>query len=200
MTKQEFLVQLSQGLCGLPQAEREEQLAFYGEMIDDRMEEGLSETDAVAALGGVEDILFRVVDEVPLTKIAKERLRSNRRLKGWEILLLVLGSPIWLALGVSAVSVVLAVYVALWSIIVSLWSVFVSLAACAVGGVAAGAVSVVQGNGYAAVCLVAAGLMCGGLSIFTFYGCKAATKGILMLTKKLAVGIKNRCMRKETVV
>ena len=45
MRKQEFLAQLRKALSGLPQDEIEERLTFYGEMIDDRMEEGLSEEE-----------------------------------------------------------------------------------------------------------------------------------------------------------
>ena len=49
MGKQEFLAQLRKGLQGLPQEDIEERLTFYSEMIDDRMEEGLSEEEAVSA-------------------------------------------------------------------------------------------------------------------------------------------------------
>ena len=48
MRKEEFLSQLESGLYGLPQADIDERLSFYAEMIDDRMEEGLGEEEAVA--------------------------------------------------------------------------------------------------------------------------------------------------------
>lgn len=57
MNKQEFLAELQKGLSGLPQEDRDERLTFYGEMLDDRMEEGLSEEEAVAAVGSVEEIV-----------------------------------------------------------------------------------------------------------------------------------------------
>ena len=66
MTKQEFLTALSDALRGLPQSDIDERVAFYAEMIDDRMEEGLSEQEAVAAVGSVPDIVLQVVDEYPL--------------------------------------------------------------------------------------------------------------------------------------
>ena len=37
MHKQEFLAQLRKGLSGLPQADIEERLTFYSEMLEDRM-------------------------------------------------------------------------------------------------------------------------------------------------------------------
>ena len=48
MNKQEFIALLRKGLSGLPQKELEERLTFYSEMIDDRIEEGLTETTAYA--------------------------------------------------------------------------------------------------------------------------------------------------------
>ena len=45
ITKQEFLLQLREKLSGLPQADIDERVAFYGEMIDDRVEEGLTEEE-----------------------------------------------------------------------------------------------------------------------------------------------------------
>ena len=45
MTKKEFLSGLRKKLSGLPQEDSEERLNFYSEIIDDRVEEGLSEEE-----------------------------------------------------------------------------------------------------------------------------------------------------------
>ena len=54
------------------------------------------------------------------------------------------------------------------------------------------AAGIVSGIGFAlmgywipGMALVAAGLVCGGLSVFFFFGCKAATRGMVRLTKKV---------------
>ena len=197
MTKLRFILSLQERLSCLPQDDLEERLSFYNEMIEDRMEEGLSEEEAVAAIGSVEEIAEQIVAEIPLAKLAKEKIRPKRRLKGWEIVLLVLGSPIWLSLGIAAFAVMLSLYISLWAVIISLWAVFASLAGCFIGGVLAGILSAIGGNVASGLAVLAAGVVCAGLAIFMFYGCKAATKGILMLTKKTAIGIKNRFIKKE---
>ena len=197
MSKQEFLAQLRKGLSGLPQDDIEECLAFYSEMIEDRLEEGLSEMEAVSAVGSVPEIVAQVVADISFTKIAKERIRPKRRLSAGEITLLVLGSPVWLSLGIAAFAVILSLYVVLWSVIISLWAIFVSLAACALGGVIECVIFTVCGNGISGIAVLAAGFVCAGLSIFMFYGCKAATKGILILTKKIAIWLKNCFIKKE---
>ena len=199
MGKQEFLVQLRKGLSGLPQEDIEERLTFYGEMIDDRMEEGITEEEAVSAVGTVDEIVTQVVAETPLVKIAKERIKSKRRWSAGEIVLLALGSPIWLSLAIAAFAVILSLYISLWAVIISLWSVFVSLAACSIGGVLTCVVFAVGGNGASGVAMLAVGIVCTGLAIFMFYGCKAATKGTLILTKKTAIWTKNRFIKKEVV-
>lgn len=177
MTKKEFLAQLRKGLSGLPQDELAEQLSFYSEMIEDRIEEGLSEEEAVSAVGSVEEIIAQVNKDVPLKK------NTNRRLKAWEIVLLVLGSPIWFSLGIAAFAVALSLYISAWAIIISLWAVFGSLTACSFGAVAAGIVFACSGKVLSGAAIIAGGIVCAGLSIFMFYGCQVATKGILALTK-----------------
>ena len=50
MTKMQFLLSLHDKLTGLPRDEVEQRLNFYSEMIEDRMEEGLSEEEQYASL------------------------------------------------------------------------------------------------------------------------------------------------------
>ena len=199
MDKQAFLTALRSGLSGLPQDDIEERLTFYGEMIDDRMEEGLSEEEAVAAIGEVSEIARQAVADTPLAKIAKERIRPKRRLKTWEIVLLALASPIWLSLAIAVAAVLFAVIVSLWAVILSLWAVFASLAVSAVAAVPTGAFFAVGGHGAAGLAMLSAGLVCAGLTILLFFGCMGAMKGILRLTKKITLWTKDRFIKKEDV-
>lgn len=197
MNKQEFIAALRAELRGLPTQDVEDRVDFYIEMIDDRMEDGLSEEEAVFAVGSVEAIASQIIADIPLSKIAKESLRSKHRLKTWEILLLALGSPIWLALAIAAFAVILSLYVSLWSVIVSLWAAFVSLVACAFGGVVAGIYFITTAKALVGIASIGTGIIVAGLSVFMFFGCKAATKGILLLTKRIALGIKKCFVKKE---
>ena len=195
MTKQEFLTALREALTGLPQSDVDERVGFYAEMIDDRMEEGLTETEAVDAIGSVEEIVLQIVDDYPIGKLVKQRIKPKRRLSTLEIILLVLGFPVWFSLLMAAFVVLLSLYVSLWAIIISLWAVFASLAGLAVGGVLGGLLFVCTGHTLPGVATIAAGMVCGGLSIFTFYGCKTATVGSVKLTKRVALAMKRACMR-----
>ena len=110
---------------------------------------------------------------------------------------MVLGSPIWISLGIAAFAVILSLYISLWAVIISLWAVFASFAACSIGGVLSCVVFIVGGNGASGFAMLSAGIVCAGLAIFMFYGCKAATKGTWILTKKIAIWTKNCFIKKE---
>ncbi len=194
MNKQEFLLSLRKGLSGLPQDDIEERLSFYSEIIDDKIEEGISEEQALAETGSVDEIVSRIIADIPLTKLVKDKITPKRKLLAPEILLLILGSPIWLSLAVTVLAVIFSLYISLWSIVISLWSIFVCLAACSIGGVLVCVIFAVGGNTASGLAMLAAGALCAGLAIFAFFGCKAATKGTLILTKKMAIWIKN-CFR-----
>ncbi len=191
MNKSEFLNKLDAGLTGLSWEERQERLNFYAEMIDDRMEEGLTEEEAVAAVGSPEQILRQIAPPAPSDTVQRRRLTIG------IILLLILGSPLWLSLLIGALSAILSVYVSLWSVIISLWAVFVSLVACAVGLTVAGIINLCTNNMSSGFVLIGAGLISAGLAIFLFFGCRALTNGTVAVTKKIFLAIKNRIAGKE---
>ena len=199
MNKREFLEELQKRLAGLPQSDIEQTIDFYEEMIEERLEEGKSEEEAIAEIGSIEDIVSQIILDTPLPKLVKERMKPKRALRVWEIVLLALGSPIWISLGIATFAVIFSIYLCLWSVVVSLWSVFGAFVGCSLGAVVAGGVFAYTGNELTGVAMVGAGLVCAGLSIFVFFGCKVATKGILILTKKMAVWIKNCFIKKEGV-
>lgn len=199
MNKQEFLAELRKGLHGLPQNDIKERLTFYNEMIDDRMEEGLTEDAAVSEIGTVNEVISQIVTETPLSKIVKEKVRPKRTLRVWEIVLLALGSPIWLSLLIAAFAVIFAVYVTAWSVIVALWASELALAASSIGSILSAVIFAFQVNGIVAIAVLGAGIAFAGLSIFLFFGCKETTKGILFLTKKMILGIKSLFIGKENI-
>ncbi len=197
MTKLKFILSLHDKLSGLPQDDVEERLNFYSEMIEDRMEEGVSEEEAVAAVGSVDEVAAQIISDIPLAKIAKEKITPKRKLRAWEIVLLVLGSPLWIVLIAAAFIVLLALYAVLWSVIGSLWAVFGAFAGCALGGVLAGALFASFSNVLVGLALIGAACVCAGLAVFSFFGCMAATKGGAWLTKRIALGIKKCFVGRE---
>ena len=199
MNKREFLEQLGKELSGLPQSDIEDRLTFYGEMIDDRTEEGMTESEAVDGVGTVKEVAAQILSDIPLGKLVREKVRPGRTLKAWEIVLLILGSPRWLSLLVAACAVIFAVYAVIWSVAAALWSADVSLAAGSLGAAVSSVLFAARGYTVAGLAMLAAVFFLAGLSVFLFFGCRGATKGIVTLTGKIALGIKTAFVGKETV-
>lgn len=197
MTKQEFLAALRERFSALPISDAEERLEFYRESIDDRTEDGLTEEDAVSAVGTVDDIVAQILAEIPLTRLIKEKVRPKRKLSTLAITLIAIGSPIWLSLALAALAVIFSLYVSLWSVVVSLWATFGAFVGSALGCLAGGFGFAVGGYTFPGLTLLSAGLVCAGLSILLFFGCKAATKGTAILAKKIVLGIKFAFVGKE---
>ena len=63
MKKEEFLRQLKEALSGFPADSAEETAEYYREIIEDSMEDGIPEDEAVQALGPVGDIAALVLGD-----------------------------------------------------------------------------------------------------------------------------------------
>lgn len=197
MTKLEFILALNEKLSGLPGDDVRERINFYSEMIEDRVEEGISEEDAVAAVGSVDEITTQIKAE--LSPVCEEKAKpKKRRIGAVEIVLLVLGFPLWFPLLIGAAAVVFSIYVSLWTVIVSLWAVFGALVGGAFSALFAGGVFTF-GSTLVGIAMIGAGLVLAGLSILLFFVCRAATVGTAWLTKKTALCITRLFIKKEAV-
>lgn len=135
MNKQEFLSKLERALGKLPHAEVEQALAFYDETISDRMEDGLSEAEAVADLGPIDEITAQIAAETP--PIPRAIARANTGSRTLNIVLLAAFSPIWIPIVLALAAATLAVYVAIWAVIAALWAVDAVLVLMPFAGLAA---------------------------------------------------------------
>lgn len=63
MTRVQFLNDLYHHLYGMTKEQVEQHLTYYAEMLADRMEEGMSEEEAVAGMEDVETIARRILEE-----------------------------------------------------------------------------------------------------------------------------------------
>ena len=185
MRKSEFLAELRKCLRGLPEEDIQSSLDYYAEMIDDRTEEVGEEEAAVAGIGKPWEIARAIRNEKAPEKSEKVVTKEKRKMSPLVIVLLILGSPIWISLLVAAFSIVIAVYAVLWSAIVCLWSVVVSLGASAIAGILYLPYYAVLGRVWVGIALAGAGLFTGGLGVFAFLGSLSATKGMAILSKQI---------------
>ena len=179
MKKRDFLQELKRRLKGLSEEELTEKLAFYNEMIDDRIEEGFSEEEAVADIIGSEGF----GSECDTEELLGHGKKGRSRLGAFEITLIVLGSPIWISAFAALFSLVVGVFAAVWAVAVSFWAVVLSLAVCSVAALVVAVAFLAMGKSAAGLMLLSGSLLCAGFALLLFCISKWITQGAIVLTK-----------------
>lgn len=197
MNKEEFLSQLRKKLSVLSQDELEERLAFYSELIDSRTADGMAEEDAVAALGPLDGIAKRIMGEIPLSQLVREKAGERKRLKPRYLVLLILCAPLLAPLLIAASAVLLALGVAAGAVLLALWAAVAGIAAGAAGCLISIIPCLKAGNPAAALFSAGAGLACAGLVILLFFALVWLTRGILLLAGRMLARFKTAFVRKE---
>lgn len=182
MNKTEFIDELYHLLNSLSKAERLQHLDYYEEMIADQMEDGLTEEEAVAALGSPADIAAQILGEIPP--------KPSRRFPIWAIVLIVLGSPLWLSLFlavaavlVAVIAVVAAVYISLWAAIAVFYAADLAVLLGFLSGIAGGIFYLTQGISMPAVLFFGGGLVCAGATVLLFFLCNLLSRLLWQLSK-----------------
>ena len=120
MNKQEFITLLEKKLSGIPQDDINKTIDYYNEIILDKIDEGISEEEAVNSLGSIDEIIDQTLKEISFPKLVKEKLNLNRKLQTWEIVLICVTSILWVPLLIVLLSVILVVYICIWSGVIAL--------------------------------------------------------------------------------
>lgn len=109
MNKQEFLYQLEEGLIRLNASERDQFVLYYDELIEDYVEDGASEEEAVNKLGKPSRIASKILEEA-----IEERSFPKKKLSPLMVVLLIIGFPLWGSILLAAILLVLSVYIIIW--------------------------------------------------------------------------------------
>lgn len=190
MTKAEFLRRLSQALSSMKPMERARTVQYYREIIEDRMEEGCSEEEAVSGLDP---------EEIAADLLEKGVTVQRPRRSAFGTVMLILGSPLWFPLLLAAAIVMLALYIVVWALVVSMFAVVLGLGVCLPAGVL-GLVLGLFTNPAGGFFLLGAGLVCGALAIVLFLPCLAAAKWLVRGSGQILGRFWNRVFHREELV
>ncbi len=197
MTKNEFLKNLERRLQGLPKEDIQKSLDFYGEILDDKIEEGLTEEEAVKALGDMEDIVGQILAEIPLAKIVGHKFKPKRALRVWEIVLLVLGFPLWFPLLLTAGVLLLSGVIIVWSLALIPYGVDLGLVVGGAVGAFLSLVCIFTGQLAVGLCILGGAIMLLGVSILLFFAANAIVKTLFKCSKKGVLFLKCKIVGKE---
>lgn len=109
--KQMFLVELERKIPkGAPIEEKDTFLAYCSEMIQDLIEDGYSEEEAIFKLGNPDSLIY---DNFESWFVVKEQ-QVPRKTMPFLIIIAILGFPLWGSLLLAAILVILSGYIVLW--------------------------------------------------------------------------------------
>lgn len=198
MLRNEYIDQLRTRLNENDIPNAENMVEFYDEMIADRMEDGMSEEEAVEAMEDIDHVvaqakLDRPLPALMLDKVKESHEKANERSKGalWTALAII-GFPVWFPLTMAFLLIVFALYISLWAIVISVYAVefafAISAVACLIGGF-----TFIFGNiPFATAALLwGCALLCAGLCLLLWKPVLAATKGMIGVIKWLFKKIKS---------
>lgn len=197
LKKEAFLNELKSRLSGLPQGDLEDRISFYAEMIDARIEDGMSEEDAIAGMESVDQIVSQIMSEIPVSQLVKNKVKPEKGHKAWKIVLLICLFPIWFPLLIAFGAVLFSLLIAVWSVIISFYIVAGSLVIASLACIIATGAYFALGDIIAGVGGFGAIFVFIGLSILFFLLSIVMSKGIVKLSHKMLIGFKTSFVGKE---
>lgn len=200
MNKQEFFEELTLRLDSLPKSEIQKSIAYYEEIIDDRIEDGMTEDNAIKALGHVDDIAQNIMYDLSIPQLMKAKVNvskknaSNKRL--W-LTLAILGSPFWLPVLLAFALTVFSLYLTVWSVIVSLYSVIIALGISCLSGIIVGIAFLFVKSVPVGLCYIGAGICCGALTLFIVKAVNLSTKKLVKFSAHIIRKVKSLFITKK---
>ena len=194
MTKKEFINELRERLSGLPKDDLESRLSFYEESINDRMDDGKSEEEAIKELGTIDEIVNQVASETSLVTLVKEKAKPKRKLSGAEIALIAIGFPLWFPLVLTFLILCLVFCLVFW--IIGLIPLITCVSSLVVGLAEFFSYFAVIGeaNSLGVLGMAIAGI---GLAIMLIPAVIYSVKGTIKLVKLIMTGIKKLFIRRR---
>ena len=194
MNKAEFMDALRRALSQLPPEELDKQLAYYEELFADMQEDGLSEQEAAAKLGDPSQVAQELLMELPLGTLVKTRVKSAGGVSALNVVLLVLGFPLWFPLLLAFGAVLLAVLISLWAVVLSFGVVVLALGLSATALLFAVFFSFFSAS---PLLLIGASLVAGGLCVLGALVLRPLCRGMAKLCAWLFRQIKSLFIKKE---
>lgn len=195
MTKSIFIENLRVLLKSINEDERNKFISYYEEIFDDYMENGFTEEEVINKIGSPESIANSILEEQDSLNIKVPSFNS----KILNIVLLILGFPLWGSLLLAVALIILSIYIIIFCVPFTTGVMSVSFFGAGLFGVIASlflmfdglALGIVQLG--VCISLIGASIL---LGIITLY----VSKKVMSITSKLTLKIVKSFKRKEIAI
>ena len=198
MSREEYLNGLREKLSQNKIPGIDAMIEFYDEAIADRIEDGMSEEEAVGSMEEADSIVKSALLDKPITTLMADSVRKKHKEANESghgtlfVVLTVVCFPIWFPLLVAFLAIIFSLYVAMWAVVVSIYAVELSFA---IGSVAALLASLTFIMGQipfpTALALLGCACLLAGLAILMWKPIVAITKWMISLIKAVFRSIKS---------
>lgn len=199
MNKEEYLSKLREELTEIAISNVEGRIEYYSEMIDDRIEDGMTEEEAVDSMESIESIVETSKLEKPVPVLVKEKVQKSREeaeKKGHGVLwmiLAIIGFPIWLPLLCVIGCILLTLYILLWTVVIVCYSVEFAFGVSALACLVVPFLLMFAGISLPSVIICLGGaLLFGGLTVLLWKPIVALTKAAISMFAGLIKSFKNK--------
>lgn len=182
MNKTEFLNDLKKKLTSLQAAEREKFISYYDEMIEDLIENGKTEEEAVKEIGDVDKIAKDIMEDADFGS-DKNMSIGMKSVIG---LLIILGFPMWGSLLLAAASLVLSAYIIIWCLPIMTGGLAIGGIGAGVGS-ALGSFFILSHSVGRAIFQFGVGMFLTGVGILSTLLTIYVSKNILVISKKFTL-------------
>lgn len=181
MNKREFLTTLEKRLDGISAEDRIAALSYYERIIDEYTVGGCTEEAAVSRLAYVDYIAEEILEDPTLPRRKKDvhsnrqsmyaqpKRKPMRKLRWWELLLLILTFPAWSIAAVAGAVLFVSFFVLCFLTVIAVYTVDFALAAIAIASLLASPIPALFRTSISGLLLLLGiAFVCGGLSILLF--------------------------------
>ncbi|MBO4904728.1 MAG: DUF1700 domain-containing protein [Lachnospiraceae bacterium] len=198
MSREEYLSGLKQKLTENDIPGVDAMIEFYDEAIADRIEDGMSEDEAVEAMEDADSIVKAAKLDKPITALMADKVKEKHKEADSNghgtlfVVLMIVGFPIWFPLLISFLAIIFSLYISMWAVVVSIYAVELSLGVTSIAALLssftffAGQIPLPT-----AIALLGSACVLGGLTILLWKPIVALTKWMIKLIKVIFRAIKS---------
>lgn len=159
------------------------------------VEDGKTDEEAVSEIGSTDEIVKKILLEQPLSKIVKDRADTGN--KATNLLIAILGFPLWFPLTLAFFAIVIAIYIVIWSVVVVLYATMAAMGVSCIALLLTFILAIISGIGTPSLIILSVTLITGSLAVLFFFAGYYVSKGILIASKSIWKGIKRMLIKKE---
>lgn len=199
MNKEDFLLELRKRLGHISKKEKEKCIKYYDEIISDRVEDNMTEEQAVEALGDIDTIVENITKDLPLSSLVICKIGNtiNKQKDLTTLLLIILGFPLWFPLLASFLSVILAIYISIIAVVIAFYAIAVGFSLGGIFSLIVGLLFLFKEPFYYTLCTLGISFTLIGLGFILFKPFTYLAKLILSSLKFLIRKIKLIFIRKK---